>query len=108
MGYTILGIPIDGNWVDIGSCVTGAIFVVYRWLLKPHEGPRKLLSKHSCLDFANGASLFPLLIMVFSVASTTLLNGLLTSSKLTLTTAGLFAIIAILEDAQPQEKRMFH
>lgn len=67
--------------------------------VRSRRGPCKLFSKQTGLDFANGAALFPLFVMSLSVISSALLKGLVESSKMSLAVAGLFALLAILEDS---------
>lgn len=50
------------------------------------------------MDFANGAALFPLLLLTFCPFSSSLLKGLVEASKMSLAVAGFFALLAILED----------
>jgi hypothetical protein len=59
--------------------------------------PGKFLSKQTGTDFANGAALFPLFLMVCSVASSALIKSLVDASKMSLAVAGCFALFAILE-----------
>lgn len=88
--------PIDGNWVDIGSLATGLLYIVIRKIRR--RSKNKLISKQTGIEFANGAALFPLLVMCGSVLSSGLIKGLVEASKISLSVAGFFAILAILED----------
>lgn len=88
--------PIDGNWVDIGSLGTGLIYTIYS-IIKNRDHT-KLFSKQTGFSFANGIALFPLLIMTFSVMSSALIKGLVEASKISLSAAGFFALLAILEE----------
>jgi hypothetical protein len=86
----------DGNWVDVGSIITGMLYVpvmCYRRVT-----PIKLLSKGTGIDFANGMALFPLCIMAVSPLSSGLVKGLVEASKPSLAIAGVFALLAILEE----------
>lgn len=58
----------------------------------------RLVSKQTGLDFANGTALFPLMIMACCALSSELIKSLVEASKISLSIAGLFALIAILED----------
>lgn len=89
-------IPIDGNWVDICSLASGLIYVVYRKIRRPTR--TKWASKSTGIDFANGAAIFPLLVLTFCVLSSELVTGLVQASKMSLSTAGFFALLAILDD----------
>lgn len=59
----------------------------------------KFFSKATGMDFANGAALFPLLILTFCVLSSELVKGLVEASKMSLSVAGFFALLAILDDS---------
>lgn len=88
---------IDGNWIDICSIFTGFVYVYYR---RKHCGvTTKLLSKTTGFDFANGVALFPLGLLTLSVISSHLVASLVEASKISLSVAGAFALLAILEDA---------
>lgn len=89
-------LSFDGNWVDVGSIITGMLYVpvmCYR-----RATPIKFLSRDTGFDFANGMALFPLLIMAFSPLSSGLIKGLVEASKPSLSIAGVFALLAILEE----------
>ena len=58
----------------------------------------KLISKMTGMDFANGVALFPLLILTFCVLSSQLIKSLVDASKMSLSVAGFFALLAILEE----------
>lgn len=60
--------------------------------------PVNFISKTTAYDFANGMTLFPLLVMAVCPISSELVKGLLDASKSTLTIAGVFALLAILEE----------
>jgi hypothetical protein len=89
-------VPFDGNWVDICSLATGVLYIVVARCRRKHKLP--LLHRKTGIDFANGAALFPLLLMTTSVVSSGLVKGLVDASKMSLSVAGFFAILAILED----------
>jgi hypothetical protein len=91
----------DGNWVDIGSLVTGAAFAVYRRIR--NRPPSRIVSKQTGINFANGAAMFPLMIMAVSVTSSAFIKGLVEASKMSLSVAGLFALLAILEEKDERD-----
>ena len=85
---------IDGNWIDISSLVTAVFYAVF----KAHRrSPRRIISRATSIDLANGTSLFPLLILGLSLFSSRLLMELLQANKLILSVAGLCALLAMLE-----------
>lgn len=86
----------DGNWVDIGSLVTGVLYMGYKYVRDP--ALTKFFCQKSGSNFANGIALFPLALMILSVLSSAMAKGLLESSKISLAVAGGFALCAILDD----------
>jgi hypothetical protein len=86
----------DGNWVDVGSIVTGAVYIGLQRFRR--ATPVRLISKETGTDFANGTALFPLLVLTVCPLSTGLVNGLVEASKMTLAVAGFFALLAVLEE----------
>ncbi len=92
---------IDGNVIDVGSFSCGFLYILYRrFSIKslPIKKQYPLKSKRTGFDFANGISLFPLLILVFSAISSEILDLITDSSALTMSVAGFFGLIAILEE----------
>lgn len=89
-------IHIDGNWIDVCSVATGILYIAAQKYRR--TSPCKIISKQTGFDFANGAALFPLLILAFSVLSSDLVKSLVEASKMSLSIAGCFALLAILED----------
>jgi hypothetical protein len=94
---------IDGSWIDICSIVSGFVYIFYRRRCEklnpnPRTKKHKLISRKTGLDFGNGIAIFPLLVMVFSAVSSSLLDSLVESSSITLAVAGFCGAIAILEE----------
>lgn len=85
---------IDGNWVDICSLLAALLYA----FLKSLKRKTKKISKITAMDIANGASLFPLLLLGGSIVSSKLLTELLQANKLILSVAGLCALLSMLED----------
>lgn len=85
---------VDGNWVDIGSLLVGISYAWWNCLRKC----QKKISKATAVDVANGASLFPLLLLGLSFLSSKLLSELMLANKLILSVAGLCALLSMLED----------
>jgi hypothetical protein len=86
----------DGNWVDCGSFACGVVYA--SWQAWRERARRRFLSRTTAFDFANGIALFPQTLMLLCVLSTTIVDGLVEASKLSLCVAGGFALIALLED----------
>lgn len=85
---------IDGNWVDVGSLLLALAYAFW----KACKCKRKKISKATAVDIANGASLFPLLLLGCSIFSSRLLIELMQANKLILSVAGLCALLSMLED----------
>lgn len=85
---------IDGNWVDVGSLLLALLYAFW----KANKNCRKKISKATAVDIANGASLFPLLLLGCSIVSSQLLTELMQANKLILSVAGLCALLSMLED----------
>jgi hypothetical protein len=86
----------DGNWVDCGSFACGVIYAA--WQAWRERERRRFVSRATAFDFANGVALLPQSLMLLCVLSTTIIDGLIEASKLSLCIAGGFALIALLED----------
>lgn len=92
---------IDGNVIDIGSIACGFLYIAYRRISLKTAPTRKrypIKSRKTGFDFANGISLFPLFILMFSALSSEILDLVTDSSALTMSVAGFFGLIAILEE----------
>lgn len=84
----------DGNWVDVGSLLIAICYAFW----KCRRTGQKKISKVTAVDVANGASLFPLLLLGLSFLSSKLLSELMQANKLILSVAGLCALLSMLED----------
>lgn len=97
-----LGLPAgwyDGNWIDIGSIVAGIGYALIQRLRGILVCP--ILSAKVGMCVATGASLFPLTLLGVSVISSSLVVELRSASRLTLSIAGIVAVLAILEQGEP-------
>jgi len=93
--------PIDGNWVDVGSLMTGFVHAIYRHAVRARKA--RLVSRTTGLDFATGIALFPMVLLTFSVISSALVNSVLQASKISLSIAGFIALLAILENESARD-----
>lgn len=85
----------DGNWIDCASLMGGVGYALYKcYKASPR---RKVISKETGLDIANGVSLVPLAILSLTIFSNPLLEALFRSNKLILSVAGLVALLSMLE-----------
>ena len=88
---------LDGNWIDIGSFLVAVAYAIWKYSRR-NAKRGGLVSKATALDLANGASLFPMLVLAGASFSSKLLAELLTANKLILSIAGLCALLSMLED----------
>jgi hypothetical protein len=102
MTLSLILSSIDGNWVDIGSFITGFVYII--WLRCRGSRTVPFLSKNTAFDFANGLSVFPLILLTLSPIASVLMKGLVDASKISLGVAGVFSLFAILEDGTSSKK----
>lgn len=97
------GIHLNGNWIDIGSLVTGGLYSVVRHVrvIAPQF---PFLSVQTGVGFASGTALFPLLVLMLCSLSTDLEKELMGASKITLSVAGFVALCALLEEVARPKK----
>lgn len=93
---------IDGSWVDIGSIITGILYIIWLRFRRSRRVP--FLSKNTAFDFANGISVFPLILLTLSPIASVLMEGLIDASKISLGVAGIFSLFAILEASASGKK----
>lgn len=86
----------DGNWVDVVSFIVGIIYAS----IKRHQANIPWCSKSIGLHLANGIGLFPMVLLILGVFSKLAVVQLLESSRLTLAVAGVFALLAMLDDSK--------
>jgi hypothetical protein len=91
---------LDGNWFDICSLTGGIFYAGFR--CHKTTPKRKLISKDTGVDVANGVGLFPLLMLAIASFSSSALSELIHSNRLILSVAGVVALLAILEEPPPQ------
>jgi hypothetical protein len=82
------------NWIDVCTFLVAVIFAAWKWLRTP--SPRKLrsLGRH----VMDGSAVFPLMMLTIAVLSRHAIDGLLSASRPTLSIAGFFSLLAVLED----------
>lgn len=90
-----MSLYLDVNWVDAGAIVGACIYAPFKW--KTAAPPRRFIHAATGYDFANGAALFPLFIRALSVFSSWLIRELTSASRVTLSVAGVVALLALLE-----------
>ena len=86
---------IDGNWVDVCSFLAGIAHIAYRRCGNLHN--KNLISTTTAIQYATGVAIFPQLLLTFCVLSSQLERSLLAASKISLSVAGVFALVALLE-----------
>jgi hypothetical protein len=83
---------IDGSWVDIGSSVCAAGAGLFR-SRRPGADRNKII-----VDFLNGGTLFPFLVMMSAVFSSSVLQAVETSSRGTFFLAGGVGVVWVLAE----------
>ena len=86
---------IDGNWLDVCSFLAGIVHIAYRRYGNVNN--RNLISTTTAIQYATGVAIFPQLLLTFCVFSSQLERSLLAASKISLSVAGVFALVALLE-----------
>lgn len=86
--------------VDLSSIVGALLYV--RVKRRQRKKPKPLISRETGEMFFNGLALVPLALLALGALSETILQMLLKSSRITLAAAGVFALLAILEDRTVQ------
>jgi len=81
----------------MSSFVIAAIYACYR---KMRLNDHRWICKETGVDIANGASLFPLLILVTASFNNELIKGLLSNNKIIFSVAGVFALLSILDEGE--------
>jgi hypothetical protein len=82
---------IDGNWVDIGTVLSGFVALALGAMVR---GFRGRIGGYKAVEvFLAGATMFPFLLLCLPVFSNQLLAELLSASKVTLALAGVVATI---------------
>jgi hypothetical protein len=82
------------DWVDVATFVTAGAYVLYRrW--RRHSPMRLRVAARHMMD---GSAVFPLALLSVSVFSRHAVEALLASSRVTLSIAGLFALLSVLSD----------
>ncbi len=95
---SFLWVHYHKDWVDVGTFIVAGVYASYKAMragfdLRPTTFGRYIL---------DGSALFPLILLSMSVFSRHLIEDLLSASRVTLSIAGSFALLAILEsDRRP-------
>lgn len=87
---------IDGNWIDCCAVLHGVAYVTWRaWMTRRSQ---RSSSATRASDFAFGVALFPQYVLLMCVASSTLIEGLAQSSRISLCIAGSYALAAMWQE----------
>ncbi|AJC18274.1 hypothetical protein NA29_24135 [Pandoraea sputorum] len=88
-----LDIKFDANWVDCGAAISGISYVAWQtWRTRQHGVRRPIAISH---DFAFGVAFFPQLLLLICVMSSTIVDGLVNASRISLCVAGSYALGAM-------------
>lgn len=94
---------LDGSWIDFVTFVVAVIFTAFKFF-RIRNTQKKFFSKATGYDLMTGTSIFPLVLLGGSAFSSNILQMLLGSNKLLMSVAGLFALLALLEDEFEKEE----
>ncbi len=86
----------DGNWVEYGAFFHGVIYVAWR-IWRTRRSP-EIAAPVRAEEFAFGVGLFPQYLLLLSVMSSTIVEGLAQSSQLSLCVAGSYALAAMWQE----------
>lgn len=94
-----MAIPLDGSTADMVALGTGVLAIFFRPIRRAWNKSRPCFKANDCVtDFLNGVSLTPFVCLVGAVASSTFLEEVMKSGKLTMATAGVLGVIFILRE----------
>ncbi|ALS58867.1 hypothetical protein [Pandoraea norimbergensis] len=86
----------DGSWVDCFAVFHGAAYVAWRiWRTRCMP---EIAAPVRAEEFAFGVGLFPQYLLLLSVMSSTIVEGLAESSQLSLCVAGSYALAAMWQE----------
>jgi hypothetical protein len=86
----------DGNLIEIATVLFGAVCVFIRPARRYFRGAKRRFVRRDCIiDFLNGATLIPFLLLIGSVFSTSIFNEVI-HSKMSISLAGSLGIIFII------------
>ncbi|MBF6618484.1 MAG: hypothetical protein ITG07_17390 [Candidimonas sp.] len=83
---------IDGNWFDMATLAVAAFYAFSRAMFAGHWRVESFV-----VELSYGVSIFPLVLLTATVASSTAINTLMTGNKIIISLAGLISLIVILK-----------
>jgi hypothetical protein len=95
-----LDCPRDGerHWLDITTIIIAVLFALFQiWRTEPSQRP-EIVSVAAAGEVASGMAVFPLILVVGSSVSESATRALLSTNRVIMFIAGLFALAAVLED----------
>jgi len=93
---------VSDHAVDIASAIGALLYVRHR--RRQLRKPKAIISRETGELFFNGLALVPLFLLATGAFSSTALAMVLKTSRITLAAAGVFALLAILEDRSPRRR----
>lgn len=82
------------DWVDVGTFVCAGLYALWKWVRCGFKMRLRGFGRH----VMDGSTVFPLALLALSVLSRHLVEQLLAASRVTLSIAGAFALLSVLED----------
>ena len=96
-GLALVSEWLAPHWVDLLSAVGGAAYVAYL-RRTPRRRRTRLITRDTGADYFAGLALAPLALLFLAAFSSSVMEKLLESSRITLAGASVLAIFAILEE----------
>lgn len=93
---------LAAHWVDLLSAIGGAFYVMYV-RRTPRRRTTRFLTRDTGLDYFSGLAIAPLCLLFVAAFSTTVMEKLLESSRITLAGASVLAVFAILQEDEPSD-----
>jgi hypothetical protein len=87
---------LDGSVVDVLSVLVSVVYAI--WRRNKLDPSRPLISKRTGADVLSGTCVFPLILLSMAVLSSWTVELLLSANRVLLTSAGIFALLAVLEE----------
>lgn len=82
----------DGNWIDLATLAVAAIYALFRAVRT-----KNLCFEGFAVELSYGLSLFPMLLLSSTVASSSAVEALLQSNKIIISLGGFIAFIVIVK-----------
>jgi hypothetical protein len=86
-------LPLDGNWVDIGTILVAALYALLRGMISCS----KMSIEGVVSDVSYGVSIFPMLLLSTAAFSSAPITALMSGNRVIISLAGLFSLIVLVK-----------